>query len=143
MSGKDRALLCDEADDALRCRLVFFFHDPMSRFEVAHGLSPWIPATPGKGPSYLLTQFRARKSDNPTKTQTETVPDCLSARGQCDESVPGELRPFKVAWRSSYALLHLPVFMLNFTFPVARICISNSCNASVLLLLGSSSCCSG
>jgi len=56
---------------------------------------------PGTGPGYLLTLFRARKSNNPTKIQTETVPDCLSAIGQRDESVPRELRPSKVAWRSS------------------------------------------
>jgi len=40
------------------------------------------------------------------------------------------------------ALLHLPSFMSNFTFPAARIRISKSCRASVLLLLGSSRCCS-
>ena len=39
------------------------------------------------------------------------------------------------------ALLHLPVLISNFTFPAVRILISKSCKASVLLLLGSTSCC--
>jgi hypothetical protein len=40
------------------------------------------------------------------------------------------------------ALLHLPVLMSNFTLPAVRMRMSNSCSASVLLLLGSSRCCS-
>jgi hypothetical protein len=42
----------------------------------------------------------------------------------------------------AYALHHLPVLISNFTFPAARIRINKSCRASVLLLLGSSRCCS-
>ncbi len=55
------------------------------------------------------------------------------------ENLKGAIR---VCLADAHALLHLPVFMSNFTFPAARMRIRRSCRASVLLLLGSSRCCS-